>query len=268
MAIFSLTANSNYSAIKNSLADGDTIRCAGFRLTVDEQPTLVDIVVDSPGTAGRCTISGAYDLSTWSFIAGTAALVDGTLPAGCTVGSATGGSVSSAHGVNINAGTVTTASGGSVNGAHGVNTNNSTVTTANGSNAHSAHGVNTNNGTVTTASGGGVNNAHGVNTNNSTVTTANGGNVGTAYGINTNNGTCLRAFNAVGRAINISRGDFKLVDGPDFRTTIDQTNDTITTIYTINGPLHPSAVIPNGVTVMELSTGGPSSQPKMRGFAY
>jgi hypothetical protein len=299
MAIITVSTNSNYSAIKGSLANGDTIRIDTntVRLTIDEQPLLTNITVDSPGVSGRCTINDAYDLSTWSFEAGTVSLVDGSVPAGCTIGSATGGSVSSAFGVTTNNGTITTSNGGSVGGTHGVATNNGTVTTATGGSSNNAHGINNNNGTVTTATGGSsgsafgvatnngtvttatggsvsgahgifnnngtvttatggsVSGAHGVANNNGTVTTATGGSVSNAFGIFNNNGTCLQAFNNTARAINISRGDFKLVDGPNFQTTIDQTLDTITTIYTINGPLHPSAVIPAGVTVIELTTG-------------
>jgi hypothetical protein len=279
MAIFTISSNTNYSAIKGSLANGDTIRIDTntVRLTVDEAPLLTNITVDSPGRSGRMTVNGAYDMSTWSIIAGTVALIDGTFPAGATLGSATGGTGSGSSGMSINEGNVITASGGSANNAHGISTNNGSVTTVNGGASNGANGVFTNNGSVVTATGGSTNLAHAIFTNNGSVAVANGssasnangvlanngsvavanGGVGIdAFGVGTNIGACLQAFDNIGRAINISRGDFKLVDGPNFRTTINQTRDTITTIYTINGPLHPSAVIPVGVTVIELTTGG------------
>jgi hypothetical protein len=387
MAIFTISSNTNYSAIKGSLANGDTIRIDTntVRLTIDEEPLLTNITVDSPNVSGRCTINGAYDLSTWTFIAGTVTLIDGSVPAGCIIGEVRGGmsgtnsfgcdinagtivlcqggpSGTQAHGCSTNNGTITTSIGGAGTTASGCNVNNGTIETSRGANGSigcltnngtitnaeggltsngvgcftnastglivnctagtsglrngcatntgtitnctggsgtSAVGCATNNGTITNCTGGSTAGAfstfgcttnngiilnctggslgqgcfdnfgtiynatggsaagvHGCGTNNSTVQTANGGSNATAYGINTNRGSCIRAFNNTGRAINISRGDFKLVDGPDFRTTIDQTLGTITTIYTINGPLHSSAVIPAGVTVIELSTGG------------
>jgi len=162
--------------------------------------------------------------------------------------------------VGTNNGTIINAIASNVN-ASSVFTNNGTVTNATGGSVSNANGVSANNGTVTNATGGSVSNANGVSANNGTVTNATGGSALGAFGVSANNGTCLRAFNNTGRAINSSRGDFKLVDGPNFRTTIDQTNDTITTIYTINGPLHSSAIIPAGVAVIDLSASGGSSRP-------
>lgn len=192
MATYTLTANSNYSAIKGSLANNDTIDCAGFQLTIDEQPLLTGIAVTTPGTAGTMVVSGAYDLSTWSATAGTVPLI-ATFPAGASLGTATGGSAVSARCITTNSGTVTTANGGSANGAVGVSTNNGTITTANGGSTFGAHGVNINNGTVTTANGGIAGSANGVSTNNSTVTTANGGSATNAHGVASNFSTVTTA---------------------------------------------------------------------------
>lgn len=263
MAIITLTANTNYSAIVG-LVNGDTIRCGTFRLTVDVQPTHTNITVDSPGTAGRMTVNGAFDLSTWAIFAGTVALIDGTLPAGAHLGSVQGGTGSNSFGVNTNNGTITTATGGTGQASYGVSTNDGSIVNANGGAGFLtiSHGVNINNSTITNATGGSGRSANGVGTNNGTVIKATGGTASPdAYGIGLNRATCLQAFNAASRAINVSRGDAKLVDGPNFRTTIDQTNNTIATIYTFNGPLHASAVVPAGTTVIELGAGGSTSRP-------
>jgi hypothetical protein len=191
MAIYTLSTSANYSAIKGSLANGDTIRIDtnAVRLTINEQPLLTNITVDSPGVSGRVTVSGSYDLSTWSMVAGTVTLIDGTFPSGATLGSITGGSATIAHGISVNAGTVTTSTGGGGNQAFGINQNNGTATTANAGSVANAHGIQNNVGTVTTANGGAANTAYGVNTNNGTVTTANGGSGTTSLGVNINNGT-------------------------------------------------------------------------------
>lgn len=209
MAVFTLTANSNYSAIKGSLDNGDTIRCDTFRLTVDEQPALTNITVDSPGTAGRMTVSGAYDMSTWSIIAGTVALIDGTFPSGATLGSSTGGSANNAHGIQTNAGTVGTATGGGVNGSHGIETNNGTVTTADSGNTLGSHGVATNSasGSITNANGGSGANGIAVLTNNGAITNANGGSGTQEHAVRTNNGTVVNAIaGSGGRGVNINNG--------------------------------------------------------------
>jgi hypothetical protein len=272
MATITLAANTNVSAL--SLANDDTIDLAGFELTFDVQPAVTGIQVTTPGTAGTCVFPVACVIPTWDFFAGTGTMI-ATLPVNCEIGSITagsvvnargistnngtvttanGGSASITHGVNANNGTVTTANGGSAGNARGISTNNGTVTTANGGSASGANGVNTNSGTVTTVNGGSSSGADGVRTNNGTVTTANGGSASNADGIFTNNGTCLRGEDATGRAINISRGDFKLVIGPEFQTTISNPAGDITTIYSI-GPLSELATIPPEIEVVELSEG-------------
>jgi hypothetical protein len=278
MAIFTISANTNYSAIKGSLANGDTIRINtnAVRLTIDEAPLLTNITVDSPGVSGRMTVSGAYDMSTWSIIAGTVALIDGTFPSGATLGSVSGGTSANAHGVATNSGTITTANGGSASNANGVNTNNGTVTTANGG-TNAAHGVNTNNGIVTTANGGTFSNSHGVslnngtvttatggsgsitygvNTNNGTVTTANGGSNATDYGVNTNNNLVLNASDNTGFGVNLSARGVKFVIGPTYASRIVSTGQTspVTTVYTL-GPLNPAAELDPGIEVIEMSLG-------------
>jgi hypothetical protein len=297
MAIITLSTSSNYSDIKGSLANGDTIRIdtTAVRLTVDEQPLLTGISVDSPGVGGRMTVSGAYDLSTWHITAGTLIFIDGTFPAGATLGSATGGQTSaSSNCVNINDGTILVSNGGAFAACSGVTTNNGTVGTANGGSAGTTFGVTTNNGTVTTANGGttglgvGTNNgtvtnangaasgsgvgvsinnatvgtanggatADGVSNNNGTVTTANGGASATANGINLNNGICLRAFDGVGLAITANRGGPKLIIGPDYQTAT-ASYTAVDKIYSI-GEVSNLAAIPLATEVVILSEGGGS----------
>jgi len=280
MAIFTISSNTNYSAIKGSLSNGDTIRIDTntVRLTVDEEPLLTNITVDSPGVSGRMTVSGAYDMSTWSIIAGTVALIDGTFPTGATLGSSTGGSVATAHGVITSNGTVLTANGGTIGNAMGVNNNQGIVDTANGGSANGAHGIGSNSGTVTTANGGSVSNAFGVNVNNGTVTTANGAAVAGSHGVNTNNGTVITAnggtasgangvqnnfaivLNASDNAANgvtFSFSQVKFVIGPTYASRIvtSGTARPVLTVYSL-GPLSPSATLDPGITVIEVNTGG------------
>jgi len=286
MATFTLTANSNYSAIKGSLANNDTIDCDGFRLTVDEAPALTGISVTSPGTAGRMTVSGAYDMSTWSITAGTVVLIDGTFPAGATLGSSTGGSANGAHGIATNAGTVTTAAGGTAN-SHGVNNNNGTVTNATAGSVTNAHGVTVNNGTITNATGGSaaavgvttnsgtVTNAtggsaaaaHGVIVNSGTVLSATGGSNAGAHGVNNNNAIVFAAEDATGFGVNSSFSAIKVVDGPNYKSRIisGTTDRPVTTVYSI-GTLSNLANLDPGITVITVNTGtGPAAKPTLRG---
>jgi hypothetical protein len=255
MTTITLVANTNYSAL--TVANDDTIDCNGFRLTIDVQPSETGIAVITPAKAGKVTVSGAYDLETWAFTAGTSALIDGTLPSGSVVGSVQGGTGSNSFGCNVNNGTILTATGGTGQSSYGVKTNNSVVVSSFGGAGYltQSHGVNVNNGTVTTATGGSGRFAHGIATNNATCYQAIGGTASPdAYGINVNNGTCLRATNGNSLAIKNSSGDFKLIDGPNFNTTLTDTYSTITTIYSI-GTINPSAIIPGHITVVELSVG-------------
>jgi hypothetical protein len=274
MATYTLTANSNYSAIKGSLANDDTIDCAGFRLTVDEAPALTGIAVTSPGTAGRMTVNGAYDMSTWSITAGTVPLIDGTFPAGATLGSSTAGSATGAHGITTNAGTVTTAAGAAVS-ASGINTNNGNVTNATGGSASGAHGVTFNNGTVINATGGSAGGAQGANINNGTVENATGGSASNANGVVSNNGTVLSATggsnagahgvvtntaivfaaeDATGNGVQNSFSAIKVVDGPNYKSRIitSGTARPVTTVYSI-GTLSSLASVSSGIIVIEVN---------------
>jgi len=191
MATVTLVANTNYSAL--TVADGDTIDCAGFQLTINIQPAQTGVFVVSPATAGTVSISGAYDLSTWSFTGGTVTFI-ATVPIGASLGTVTAGSGTFAHGVGTNNGTITTVNGATTgSGGQGVQTNNGTVGTANGGAVASAFGVTTNNGTVTTSNGGTASNVIGVSTNNGTITTANGGTATGTHGVATNSGTVSNA---------------------------------------------------------------------------
>jgi hypothetical protein len=272
MATITLVANTTYSAL--TVANNDIIALAGFTLTIDAQPAETGISIITPATAGKVVISGGYDLSTWSMTAGTATLVT-TIPAGTELGSVTGGSASSSRGADTNNGTITTCIGGSGFLAVGCNANNATITTCTGGSGFLAFGCNANGGTITTCTGGSGTSAFGCSNNNATITTCTGGSTGgaggcsinsgtittctggsasTAYGCSLNSGTILKAFDDVELAISVSRGDFKLVIGPDFQTTISNPAGDITTIYSI-GTLSGLATIPGGVTVITLSVG-------------
>jgi hypothetical protein len=275
MAIYTLSTSANYSAIKSSLANGDTIRIDtnAVRLTINEQPLLTNITVDSPGVSGRVTVSGAYDLSTWSMVAGTATLIDGPFPAGATLGTLTSGAAG-VFGCQTNNGTITTVIGGNANGAsgvgnnngtiintigggavnaHGCVNNNATVTNATGSSTSAASGVVNNNGTITTATGGSAATAYGVTQNNSTVRKGIGGTNATAHGVNQCDGICLEATDSTGRGVNNFRGGPKLINGPEFRT--GTTNYTaVSRIYSI-GQVSNLAAIPGAIPITILTEG-------------
>jgi len=176
--------------------------------------------------------------------------------------------VSGANGVTTNNGTVGVAGGG-LGGSPGVATNNGTVGIANAGkgNVSTSHGVTVNNGAVGVANGGIGNNANGINLNNGSCGQANGGQGPLARGIRFNVGTCLRAFDGTEKAIDETRGDLKLVIGPDFRTAINNPLGELTTIYSI-GPLSELATIPAGVQVITLSEGtGTAAFTGIRGIS-
>lgn len=280
MAVFTISANTNYSAIKASLANGDTIRIDtnAVRLTVDEAPLLTGITVDSPGVSGRMTVSGAYDMSTWSIVAGTVALIDGTFPAGAALGNVTAGSGTSAAGININSGTVTgDATGGTGIAAIGVNTNNGTIegnvvaTAANssfgcdtnngtirgnvvGGTGPSAHGLQSNIGTVQGNVTGGSGSARGMMFNRGTIVgNIVGGTSVAALGVNLNSGVILGGTqNDVGAAIGGFLGSTLLINGPLCQISIPA---SVTKIYALFGAFTGSATIPIGTEVIVLSEG-------------
>jgi hypothetical protein len=294
MATITLTANTAYSAL--TLANNDTIDCAGFVLTLDIQPTHTGISVTTPGTAGTVTISGAWDLSTWSFTAGTTTIIT-TNPVGCTIGSVTAGSATNARGCVTNNGTIVLCTGSP--SAYGCNTNSSTgvittcvagggcgcltneglittltgnpaaytfncqtnhntIMSVTGGNLISARGVATNYGTIYTCTGGSAATAYGCDINYGIIHNCIGGSNATAYGCNQNFAQVLAGSDATARAAGSFRGSIKFVNGPDFQTTIvssDLRYDPLETLYTLNGPLSNLAVVPVGVTVIELSEG-------------
>lgn len=267
MAIFTLSTSSNYSAIKGSLANGDTIRIDtnAVRLTVDEQPLLTNITVDSPGVSGRMTVSGAYDLATWAIVAGTVTLIDGAFPSGATLGSATASATGGTqHAIASNNGTVLVAIGGGAASARGINFNSGKVGSAVGGSGIQAFGVGTNFATVGNATGGTGSNANGVNTNNSCVTTATAGAGPGAAGVNINNGICLRAFDS-GASVAITQliGGPKLIIGPDYQTATTSYS-FVEKIYSI-GEVSPLAAIPGTIEIVLLSEGAGAGFTGIRG---
>ncbi len=267
MATITLTGNTTYSTL--TVANGDAINLDGFALTIGAQPNETNITVNTPGKAGTVTISGGYNLSTWSFTAGTAVLIT-TIPSGCTIGTLTGGSAGA--GATTNNGTITTVNGGSGTNIFGVSTNNGTITNANGSaaaggtavltnagtitnatggSASNAAAVTTNNGTITTATGGSASGTSGCVTNNGTVTSAIGGTNAAAYGVSLNNGICLKLDDNTGAAINTFRGTVFFCFGPDILGAI---KSPITTIYSL-GAISGSATLPAGSTLIEMKEG-------------
>jgi hypothetical protein len=202
------------------------------------------------------TVSGAYDLSTWSITADTSSLIDGTFPAGATLGTANAGSASNSIAVVFNSGTITTSNGGSGTTSRGVSTNNGTIGIANGGSGSGASGCNINNGTVTTANGGSFANAHGVNLNNSSVTTANGGSGVGVFGVALNYGNTLRAFDSTGLAIGSNQGGPKLIIGPDYQTATAIYN-AVPKIYSI-GEISELSAIPEATEIVILSEGSGS----------
>ena len=255
MAIYTLSTSANYSAIKGSLANGDTIRIDtnAVRLTIDEQPLLTNITVDSPGVSGRVTVSGAYDLSTWSTIAGTVTLIDGTFPAGATLGTVTAGTALAASGVGTNAGTIINVFGGTGQNARGCVDNIGTIENVTGGSGAGAVGIVRNSATVGTATGGTGDLRHGIEENRSCVTKAVGGSSATAYGINQCYGICLEAEDNTARGVNNFLGGPKLINGPEFKT--GTTNYTaVPLIYSI-GQVSNLAAIPGTIPITILTTG-------------
>jgi hypothetical protein len=183
-----LTEDTTYSTLM--IMSYDTIDLAGYVLTIDSQPYESGIVITSPGTAGSVTLSGGYDLSTWSMTAGTGVLI-ATIPSDTELDSLTGGSATSAYGCTDNYGTITTCTGGSGTNARGCNSNYGTITTCTGGTGTNAYGCNANYssgglipsiGIITTCSGGSVANSLGCNANYGTITTCTGGAGTNAHG--------------------------------------------------------------------------------------
>jgi hypothetical protein len=249
MTTTTLTGNTNSSAL--SLANGDTIDCAGFRLTLNAQPSATNISVVSPGTAGRVTISGAYDLSTWNFTPGTGTLIDGSIPSGCTVGTVNGGSTNNAQGCNTNNGTITNVNGGSANTTAGVLNSFGVITNCTGGTGAAATvgvGCGNNYGLITNSTGA---KAVGCNFNGGTITNAIGSSSFSVAGVGTNSGIVLNLDDNTGDAIGTFYGTVFLCLGPG---VLGKIKAPIATIYSL-GKMSTSATLPAGSTVIELSQG-------------
>lgn len=291
--VYTLTGNTTYSAIAASIEDDHTIDLAGYELDIDAVPTETGITVETPGTAGTVVFSvvAACNISTWDFVAGTGTLIT-TLPANVTVGDVTGGTATNARGVESGYGAVGTATGGSASGAHGVNNNlgPGAVATAAAGTASGAYGVNVNSGVVSNAAGGGVANSHAVFVNQHTIMTATaggtayshavkynyaavvsaaGGSTIGAYAVGDTSGDVLGFTDSTEQAVEIWRGDYKTINGPNANGEIVQAANIapMTTIYSIGDP-HASLVVPAGVTITTLTEGGgvynPFEQSRIR----
>ena len=222
-----LTEDTTYSTLM--IMSYDTIDLAGYVLTIDSQPYEWGIVITSPGTAGSVTLSGGYDLSTWSMTAGTGILI-ATIPSGTELGSLTGGSATSAYGCSTNNGTITTCTGGS-----GTN----------------ARGCNSNYGTVTTCTGGTGTNAFGCWANQGLVTTAVGGSGTTAYGIGFNYSYVLNLTDTTRLAVGTWYSQTVFVLGPGI---VGEIKAPVATIYSL-GAMNAGATLPGGATVITMSEG-------------
>ena len=241
MSTITLTENTTYSTLM--ILDDDVIDLAGYLLTIDSEPGETGISITSPGTAGTVTLSGGYDLSSWSMTAGTVPLVV-TIPAGTVLGSVTAGSGTNAYGCTNNYGTITTCTGGSGANAYGCQTNYSggiittclagtgsnargcynnysgaIITTATGgSGATTACATNWSGGVITTCTGGTNANASGCNNNSGTITNCTGGSGTNAHGCNANLGTgkittCTGGTNTNASGCNSNYGTITLCTG-------------------------------------------------------
>jgi hypothetical protein len=281
MAVITLTANTNYSAL--SVADGDIIELNGFQLTLDVNPTAQNIIVTAAGNAGTLVLGApsVFDCVGWTYQAGTTSIIpsigiDKTLGGisvtagsvanargisilnGVFLGDVIGGSVNNAPGCNQNFGIIKGhAIGGSVSGAHGIATNNGTTEgNAVGGSASGAYGVNINNGTILgdCVAGTGGAGRNGLQNNGGIVLgLAIGSATDNANGINANSGLVGGIIDNTGKGIETYRGSVLFVGGADVSATIPA---TVKTIYSLFGPLSGSAIIAPGTEVIELSTGG------------
>jgi len=265
---YTLTGNTTYSAIAASIEDDDTIDLAGYELDIDAVPTETGITVESPGSAGTVVFSvvAACNISTWDFTAGTGTMI-ATLPANVTVGTVTGGTVSTARGVLNSYGSILLAQGGDSIGSEGCNNNFGLIVRSLGGGVSGANGCQNNYNVISTAEGGVG--GTGVANNNATVVTAIGGSDAAACGITNNYAECRETTDNTGRAVGTWYGDYKLVNGPAFTGEVVLASATTwSTLYSI-GTLSGSATLPGGVTVIELSEGGggaynPFNQSRVR----
>lgn len=246
MATITLTGNTNVSAL--TIANGDTIDLAGFALTLNVQPTATTISVVSPGTAGTVSFSGAWVIPTWSFTAGTVRMIE-TLPAGASIGTATGGTATNAQAVGTNSGSILSCVGGTGTNTFGCSLNGSGATIGTSRGGVGASGVNSNLGYIDVSTGSLTNAFHGCGGNSGTVGKAVGGSVANAFGVSESPGIVLRLTDATARAINVFRGNTVFVLGPEVLGTIAS---PITQIYSF-GRMNDAATLPIGSTLFELS---------------
>jgi len=182
--------------------------------------------------------------------------------AGTITGGLTGGSGATAFAVNINSGTITgSVTGGSVVGAAGIQTNTGLISgNVFGTSTAGVFSVTNNNGTITgNVTGGSAANCDAVSINSGTITgLCTGGTNSTANAVQNNYGNCIGGLvDSTANAVAVFTGTTHLVHGPLTQVTIPA---TITTLYSLFGPLHASAVVGPGTTVTVLQTGG-STRP-------
>ena len=265
MATYTLTQNEDWSDIKASISSDDDVALAGYTLTLDEEPTLTGIDVTTAGTAGAVVISGAYDLSTWSFTAGTDSLI-AEVPEGCEVGTITAGTATNAHGCDENNGTINEAvsgtgssssgclanygtivacNAGSAGGSYSCRDNYGTITTSNGGSSAGCHGNYRNYGTITTCNGGSGSNGFGCFYNYSTITTCNGGSVILGHGCRYNYGiiaTCNGGSASGADGCNVSYG--QVLAAQD--STGDAVGEFRGSIKFVDGPNFEIAIVCDG----------------------
>jgi len=257
MAVITLTANTNYSAL--SVADGDTIELNNFQLTLDVNPTAQNIIVTAVGNNGTLLLGSpsVFDCIGWQYFGGNVDFL-GNIPADKTLGglSLTASATNNIRGIVTLDGTfLGDVYGGSAPGSNGCVTNNGTIGGSVFAGAgSSSHGCNTNNGRIMgNSTGGSGATRYGCNNNNGTILgSAIGGSQVSAFGVNTNNGNVIGGIvdnTAVG--ISVFRGSVLFVTGAGVSATIPA---TIKTIYSLFGPLAGTATIDAGTTVVELTT--------------
>lgn len=177
---------------------------------------------------------------------------------GIISGSVTGGSGGNARGINSNQGVVSGAClAGTGSGASAISTNTGLVSgNVSGIGITNTYAISSNIGTVTgNVTGGSVAGAYAIFNNQSGVISGlvTGGSAVGAFAINSNNGSCIGGLvDSVGYAIgstSITSNAVLFVNGP--LTTITFPS-TVSTIYSLFGPLNPSAVVDPATTVITL----------------